>query len=585
MTRTRELELSTANMAVTRFGPFVLVPGERTLLEDGCPVRLGSRAFEILLLLVEHAGQSVSKEQIFQRVWPTTVVVEGNLRVHLAGLRKALGDGRGGRRFIINLPTQGYCFVAPIVRETVHEFTANSARLNNSNGMPTNLNRVIGQEATIRLITEQIRLHRLVSLVGAGGIGKTTVALAVAATVAEDRTDLGWSAVHFVDLAPVYDSQSVSRALSTALGLPTHVGETIPSLLAAVQDKALFLILDNCEHLIEAVARVAEEILRWAPRIHILATSREPLRAEGEWIQRIQPLTLPSSVENLTAREAVRFPAVELFTERASAMASTFVFKDSDVRDTVDICKRLDGIPLAIELAAARVDPLGVKGVAAALDDCFSLLSKGRRTALPRHQTLRATLDWSFSLLSPKEQSVLAGLSVFAAEFTLESAIAILASDELSPSAVLNGVTELVSKSLLNADVGGEEVLFRLLDTTRAYARDRLAQMPEESFRSRRRHAQNCLELLEEARSNWNTRATENWIARNGRRIADVHAALTWAFSSSGDHALAAAIATRATPFLFELSLTEEHRQSATQAMQVLSSLHQIKGQSEGGVA
>jgi len=553
-----------------RFGPFCLLPRQRVLLDDDVPVRLGSRALEILLLLVERAGQFVGNDEIVARVWPKVVVVEGNLRVHIAELRKALGDRRDGHRYIVNVPNRGYSFIATVSRGPAPQRPADAPRPRTAHGLPAPLNRVIGRDQAVEALSEQVKQHRLVTLVGAGGIGKTTIALTVAAAFAQAAAQRRFAGVFFADLASLADARLVASTLASALGLGAPVDGAMPSLLTFLHDKQLLLLFDNCEHVVEAVAEIAEGILRSAAGVHILATSREPLRAEGEWIQRLQALDLPPTSRGLTARQALAFPAVELFVERASAALDNFVLHDADVVVAIDICRRLDGIPLAIELAAARVDPYGVRGVAAALDDCFSLLSKGRRTALPRHQTLRATLDWSFGLLSPRDRTILLRLAVFAGSFTLESACAVAAWDGLTNADVLEGVSDLVDKSLVAADMSGDEVFFRQLDTTRAYAAERLAQS-EDAAAMRRRHAEHCAALLQRAAAEWQSAPTHTWLHTYGRRIDDVRAAMAWAFSDDGDIGLGVSITVRAAPLFFQLSLSEEQRQHAERALQAVT--------------
>lgn len=558
--------------AIIRFGAFSLFPVERILLEGDTPVRLGSRALDILILLIERAGQFVLNEEIFQRVWPRTVVVQGNLRVHVAGLRKALGDGRDSQRYIINVPNRGYSFIEPIHFDgPAGQPTPKAAPvLPVPERLPSPLNRVIGQAGMLEALGDQVRHRRLVTLVGAGGIGKTTVALTVAA--ASLRADAGapWSGVHFVDLASLASSDFVPSTLAASLGLAAPLDKSTHNLLAYLHDKSLLLVFDNCEHMIEAVTALVEDILRGAPRIHILATSREPLRAEGEWVQRLQPLDLPPRSANLTAKQAIAFSAVELFVERASAALDTFVLTDADAAATVEICRRLDGIPLAIELAAARIDPLGIKGIAAALDDVFSLLSKGRRTALARHQTLRATLEWSFGLLSARERTILRRLSAFAGLFTMESAATVVASEQISASAVLDGLSDLVAKSLVTADVGGDDVMFRLLDTTRAYASKELLDSAEAQD-VKRRHAQHCLAMLTRADEGWKSMSAAVWLRTYSFRLDDVRAALQWTFSDEGDLALGVELTAKAAPLLFQLSFLDEQRLRAERALQAVA--------------
>jgi len=238
-------------------------------------------------------------------------------------------------------------------------------------------------------------------------------------------------------------------------------------------------VLDNCEHLIEPAASLAEKILQGTPRVHLLATSREPLRAESESVHRLLPLESPAPGTPLTRSEAMAFPAIQLFVEQAMADLDTFDLSDADIPVVAQICLRLDGNPLALKLAAARVDTLGVRGLAAGLDNCLQLLTRGRRTAPLRHQTLRATLDWSYELLSPSEQATLRCLAVFPSSFDLESADALVTSEEVRTLNLFDILTDLVSKSLMTASAVGERALYRLPQTTRAYALEKLRDSGE----------------------------------------------------------------------------------------------------------
>jgi predicted ATPase/DNA-binding winged helix-turn-helix (wHTH) protein len=563
-----------AALDAMRFDGFTLLPGQRVLLEGEHAVRIGSRALELLIVLVENAGQFVSNDDIVQRVWPTTVVVEGNLRVHIAGLRKALGDGRDGRRYIVNAPGKGYSFVVPVERRQAHAPPRPSTAPAASGRLPALLNRVIGQEVTIASVRALLASQRLVTLIGTGGIGKTSVALTVAGSLAGQGA--GRDGVHFVDLASVAGGDLVPSAVAAALGLASVAQDPVPSLLSFLQERALLIVLDNCEHVVAAVAALAEQLLRGAPQVRVLATSREPLRAQGEWVHRLSPLRLPPASAGLSVEQAMGFAGVELFVERLSAARDGFVLVEADVAAVVALCRRLDGLPLAIELAAARAGAIGLRPVASALNDSLSLLSKGQRTAIDRHQTLHATLDWSFRLLSACEQRVLTRLSVFAGAFTLASACSVArpldSEAALDHAALVAAILELVDKSLLSADVSGEHAFFRLLETTRTYALEGLQGGPEAQA-IRRRHAAHCLELLVEADADWRSAPLDRWLDSYGRRIDDVRAALAWSFSDEGDRALGIALTAKSALLFFQLSLADEFRRHAEQAMPVVQAI------------
>lgn len=481
--------------AYQKFGPFRFFPARQLLLEGETPVRLGSRALEILAALVERPGELVSKNELMARVWPNTVVEESNLKVNVAGLRRALCEGQPRRRYIATVSGRGYRFVAPIDRAepgtpSVPQRPA-AKRLHN---LPSSSTRIIGRADTIRTLLRQLQQHRLVTIVGPGGIGKTTVALAAAETcIAADE-----HGVRLIDLAPLADPQFLPSAVASALGL-TIRSENVPAgLTACLQDKQMLIVLDSCEHVIDAVASLAEQIISSAPGVHVIATSREPLRTRGERVHRLSPLASPPGLPGLTAEQALTFPAVQLFVERAAESLENFELSDADAPAVADICRKLEGIALAIELAATRIDVFGVQGLSDLLKDRFRLLKQRSRTALARHRTLAAALDWSYEFLPEDERVILRRLSVFVGSFTLESASAIIADTTIAIPEVVEGMANLVAKSLVSADVSGAVARYRLLDTTRAYALEKLAESGEHGTLARR-HAEYFLGFFERA--------------------------------------------------------------------------------------
>jgi predicted ATPase/DNA-binding winged helix-turn-helix (wHTH) protein len=531
-------------------------------------VNIGSRAFDILVLLIERAGTFVSKFDIFETIWPGAVVVESNLTVHVAALRKALGEGKDGRRYIVNAANRGYSFVAPLSRTRADAPpTSLPAPRRRTSGLKTPLYRIVGRSTTIVSLTRQVRLHRLVTIVGPGGIGKTTVAVSVAAAVAAESAQ---SPVHFIDFSPLSDARRVPDALATALGLIASVDDAMPNILAFLQDKSLLLLLDNCEHVLAAVAELAEDVLRAAPGVRILATSREPLRAEGERVHRLKPLDLPDEDASFTAAEAMQFGAIELFVDRATAALDTFAFEDGDARSVADICRWLDGIPLSIEIAAASVSTLGLQGIEAAFGKYFCQLSSAPRTAAPRHRTLHAVLNWSYELLSDRERVVLRRISVFPGTFTLKSAGAIASSDALTQAEASDIVRDLAAKSLVSVDTSGGRTYFRLLVSTRSNLSRRLA-ISGEVPAVRRRHAEHVLDLLREAEDAWGDAAAPEWRQRYGHYLDDVRTALAWAMSADGDIALGIASTVRSALLLFQLSRADECSRFARAAMDALA--------------
>jgi len=545
------------------FGSFRLIPTQRLLLRDGNPLRLGSRALDILIALVENAGETIHKDRLIARTWPDTVVDEGALRVHVAALRKALGDGSAGKRYITNDPGRGYAFVAPITRDQQYAAPALPDAANTANNLPVPLTRIVGRDDIIAAVATQLAQRRFLSIVGPGGIGKTTVAVAVAEAVTPAYADGVW----FVELASLPDPDLVPSALGTVLGISLSGAHPVSGLAAWLRDKRALIVFDSCEHVIGAVAPLAEAVLKAAPQVHILVTSREPLRAEGEWLHRLASLELPPDSDAPSAAEALRYSAVQLFNERAMAAADGFTFGDANAAAVLEICRRLDGVPLALELAAARIDVFGVRELAAHLDDRFRVLTSGRRTALPRHQTLGATLDWSYQLLSEAERTVLRRLAVFAGDFPLEAAVAVAA--DIAPSEVVDHIGNLVAKSLVTADLRGETPRYRLLDTTRLYAFDKLRSSTE-LHEAARRHAEYYRAVFARAEAESESRPQAEWLAIYGRHLDNVRVGLDWAFSREGDPQIAVALTIAVVPLWVHLSLMGECRERVERALAVL---------------
>jgi predicted ATPase len=415
------------------------------------------------------------------------------------------------------------------------------------------LTRIIGRESVISTLSTQLTQRRLLTIIGPGGIGKTTIAAAVAECARASFPDGVW----FVGLASVPRSDLVPNAVGAVFGIPLSGDNPIDGLTAWLRDKQALIILDNCEHVIDATASLAEDLIRSAPRIRILATSREPLRAVGEWRHRLAPLSFPSEAASLDTSTALQFPAIQLFHERASASLDGFVFDEDDIPALVEICRRLDGVPLALELAAAHVGVLGIKGLAARLDDRFALLIQGRRTALPRHQTLRATLDWSYGLLPGIEQVILRRLAAFQGEFTMDAAAAIAADANITPGNVVNGIANLVDKSLIAADIGGEVTYYHLLELTRSYAQERLCDTGEHDH-VLSLHAAYFLHVFARAEAGARARSRQEWVADYGRHIGNLRVALDWAFSPDGDASLGVALAAATMDVWIAMSLLNE---------------------------
>ncbi len=542
------------------FGPFRLFPKQQLLLEDEAPVRLGSRALEILTALVERPGAVVGKNELITRVWPNTFIDENTLRVHVAGLRKALGDGQPGRRYLASVPGRGYRFVAPIAPSAPEvPSVRREAEAEHAHNLPILSARALGRAKTFDTLHGLISKQRLVTIVGAGGIGKTTVAVALAESLLSSYEH----GITFVDLAPLGEPKLVPSSVASALKLAIHSESVVPALLAFLRDKQMLVVLDNCEHVIETTAALAEQILARAPGVRILATSREPLRADGERVHRLQPLESPSHSPDVSAADALEFPAIQLFVERVAAIRDGFELTDAEAPIVADICRKLNGIALAIELAAARTDAFGIQQLAVLLDDRFRILNQGKRTAQAHHRSLAAMLDWSYDFLPEAERVILRRLSVFAGAFTLESAVAVAGDIRTD---VIDGLGNLVAKSLVSADIGGLAVQYRLLDTTRFYAARKLAEAGELEAYSRR-HAEHHRDIVERAEAELATRSGAEWAEDYARRLDDIRSALKWAFLPNGDASVGIALTAASGPLWLAWCLPNEGKQYVERAL------------------
>jgi predicted ATPase/DNA-binding winged helix-turn-helix (wHTH) protein len=541
------------NARTVLFGPFKLLPSLRRLERGGVPVALGGRALDILIVLTERPQQIVTKRELFDRVWPRLSVDESSLRGHISALRKALGDdGHSDERYVANVPGRGYCFVAPISTGAVEQTRAldspNEARL------PVHANSIVGREGAIARITEQLNAQRFVSIVGPGGVGKTTVAISVAKSLAARFEEN----VCFVDFGALNDPNLVPSALALKLGVMVTSGDPVPSLLSAIRDRQLLLLLDGCEPVVETVAALVESLFWNSPGLHILATTRESLRAEGECVFRLRPLDCPPDDSNLTLAELLAFPAARLFVERLSTRGPTSGLTEADVPAVAAICRRLDGIPLALELAAGRVDGYGIQGIASLLGSQLALHLPGKRTAIPRQRTLSATLDWSYNLLTETEQRTLRRLSVFVGTFSLEAAQSIAADDRNPEHEVVKTIESLLSKSLFAAVTNAPALHYRLSDTTRTYLSRILSESGEADAVSRR-HAIHCCERLEQGEASRGPASSAGSHARQDF-VADIRAALDWSFSPHGEPELAVRLAAAAASTFLDMSLLTECR-------------------------
>jgi predicted ATPase/DNA-binding winged helix-turn-helix (wHTH) protein len=560
---------------VLSFGPFSLVASERLLTKDGVPVELGARTLDILIALVTRPNEVVSKRDLLAQVWPDVTVEEGSLRFHVASLRKALGDGKAGARYVTTLAGRGYCFVAPISRPG--ERGDRPAALAAANfphvSLPSRLNRMVGRADDVRMVSTQLAAARFVTILGAGGVGKTTVALAVG----HDLIAAFSGSAVFVDLGALNDPNLAATTLASMLGLSVQTDDATPSLIAYLRDKRILLILDTCEHLIEAVAALASRIFEAAPQVHILATSREALRVEGEHIYKLDSLACPPDDSKLTAAMAQTFPATQLFMERAVASGARLNFSDAEAAIAASICRKLDGVALAIELAAGRVEAYGLQQTAALLDQSLTRLWQGQRTSPVRQKTLQATLDWSYGLLSELERVVLHRLAVFVGHFTIEAALAVVTSATVDQALVFGVIDSLVGKSMVATRPVGAMMRYRLLDTTRAYALEISVDDAEISDLAVR-HADYYRRWLEQTGAEWTALSNAAERATHLAGLANVRAALEWCFGVNGNAEIGVRLAAAAVPVFLAMSLLPEcHRWSER-------AIHALDDTTRGGV-
>lgn len=497
-----------------RFGAFEIQPGERRLLVDGRPAVVAPRAFDLLVLLAERAGRLVSKHEILDRVWPNLVVEENNLQVQVSALRKVLGADA-----IATVPGFGYRLTLQPARNAAAPALPAPEQLHN---LPHPLTSFVGRERELSEVTSLVAKSRLLTLTGFGGIGKTRLALQAVGPLAAGYAAGAW----FVELAALTDPGLVPQAVASALKVKEAAGRPVlEALLAYVRDRRLILVLDSCEHLVQACADLAKRLLQAGGELTILATSRERLNVAGETSYAVQPLSLPEASAALSIAALSRYEAVRLFVDRAAAVQPGFELHDRNALAVTEICRRVDGIPLAIELAAARARAMSVEKIAERLSDRFHLLTRGDRTALPHRQTLRALVDWSHELLSLPERSLFRRLAVFPGSFTLEAAEAVGTGDDIAARDVVDLLTELVDKSLVVVEAMGER--YRLLDTVREYAQERLGEAKDEDA-ARSRHLAFYLALAEHARPRLFTADQAAWVARLDLERQNLLSAHAW---------------------------------------------------------
>ncbi|WP_119681697.1 ATP-binding protein [Indioceanicola profundi] len=538
------------------FGPFRLFPEARMLFHGETAVRIGSRALEILIALARQPGTTVASDELLAAIWPGIHVESNTLRVHIAALRKVLGAQDPGHDYIANVTGRGYALIPPPVATRGPAFSEGRA----AGRKPLLLNppRLIGRNALLAQIRRQLRRQRLVTLVGPGGGGKSALAMQIAARTVRDGGD-----VEFIDFSPLNGGDLLTTHIASHLGLAGNSLDATATILRYVADRRMLLVLDTCEHVIAAAARFANAVLAAAPDVRILATSREALRVADEHVRPVHGLTVPT-IGEITLREVLASPAGQLLGRRAEAASADVRFGEDDAPAIAEICRTLDGLPLAIEFAAALVPHFGAKGLARGLADRFALLKNGYRTALLRHQTLRATVDWSYRLLTDHERVVFRRFGVFSSAVPWDSAVDLLPLRDLDSGVVSEALRALAAKSLIEIMPSGDGIRCRMLDTTREFARAELETCGELDVMARH-HAEYWAAWLE----TWAPDAAE----RAGRWqdceavLANVRSALNWCWSDNARHALGIRLSLAAVPLWANLSLIGETIENVERAL------------------
>jgi predicted ATPase/DNA-binding winged helix-turn-helix (wHTH) protein len=524
-----------------RFGAIEVNVAQRQLMIEGRSRPVGARAFDLLVALIERRERLATKNELLDAVWPEEAVEENNLVVQVGNLRKLLGG-----QAIATIPGRGYRFtlpagedtgrlagVAPTATETSAPPPIDELRSN----LPATLPALLGRDHELTAIGALLDEHRLTTLTGTGGIGKTRLAQQL---LSERRAGYA-QGVCWVELAALSDATQVVGTIASRLGVAAPVGnaEALERLAGTLAPMQLLLGLDNAEHLIDEVARVVIGLLAAAPRIRFIVTSQVPLGIDAEQNFQVKPLALPGA-GRIAPAEAMRFGAVALFAARAAAADHRFALSEQNVAAVVGICRRLDGIALAIEMAAARTRTLGVSALAALMDHQLDVLGAERRDLPQRQRTLRATLEWSHRLLRPIEQTVLRRLGVFAGGFSLELALEVVpgTASEADRWEALDALGVLVDRSLVAVD-GGEPPRYRLLESTSAFAAERLAEAGETGA-WQARHAVAMRRLFVSV-FNDRLRAFDLVLRRLELDVDNARAAMAWALEHDAETAVALA--------------------------------------------
>ncbi len=566
--------------AVFKFGPFSLNPVARILVRDGRELSIGSRAFDILVALVNKQGEILSRRELMACAWSGLSVEDSNIRVQMAHLRRKLGCGVNGDRYIASIAGRGYSFVMPV--ETQQE--ASSTHSENISdeaafGDPVAVrpeikvpiasrsDKFLGRASNLEELERAVQERRLITVVGPGGVGKTTLATVLA------RNLRNFDEIRFVDLSVVTDDALVGAAIASSVNPGVRSSDPLRDAVVWLSKRRSLLIVDNCEHLINGVADAVSFVLKHSLSTHVLATSIEALRVTGEAVYLLRPLGTPPNTGRMTANHALAWPSVELFMSRAVDGGHKAALADDEAAIVAAICRRLDGNPLAIELVASRVGIYGLDAVLELLDNQLTFRWRGDRDAAPRHQTVQSLLDWSYVLLSKRAQTVLNRLSVFASEFTIDAATDVIAGSGISDADVSMAISELVDKSMVSSG-GVDETsgALKLREIVRTYAAFRLVREPER-HETQRRHALFYLRRMRmRARDGG---SGENTLSLHDFDVGNVRTALEWAFSEDGDAEIGAQTCCLLLETFQDSMQFDECRRWCQRALEHLPSKHQ----------
>ncbi|MGO6972726.1 winged helix-turn-helix domain-containing protein [Rhizobium leguminosarum] len=553
-----EYMVSTEPDDVVAFGPFRLHREHRRLFFGAEEVQLGGRAMEILVTLARKKGELVHKEELYNAAWPGIFVHEANLKVTIASLRRALREYSPTEDYIRTFVGRGYRLSDQIVAGDMPSITDLPVVANTR--FPE-LGTVIGRDVEIAELRDSIAVSRLMTIVGPGGIGKTTVAVATVQLLEDEEGDL----VTFIDLSRAAGEEFVIPSIAAALGISSGSQDRLEAISSILARRKSLLLLDTCEHVLNAVAHLCDVILANTRDVRILATSRQALRAKREEVFWLAPLDVPPPDRTHTAEHVLLYSAPQLLVERASEKGK-YTMEDGDAFAVAEICRRLDGTPLAIELISSRLVSRSAPDVLKELDNRFTTLVGGGEEGPLRQQTLLATLEWSYALLTKSEAAVLRAISIFMGTFDMDAVVCVVAHHDLDPTAVFDAVAGLRAKSMLSVEQIAGEMRYRLLDSTRAFAGNLLetsGEMPAVSGA----YARLMLGIFARANADQSRLPARQWYAAYASHAEDLRRAIGWALFRHGDPLLGMQLVASGIPLWHELSLSEEARRNCEQAL------------------